>query len=67
MQHDTATNMTESTKLSDKKLLKINLASLESDNMTDEILGMTASVETNYHMASDEIDRIFDGNAIYCT
>ena len=35
--------------------------------MTAEIFGMTASVETNYHIASDEIDRIFDGNAIHCT
>ena len=43
------------------------MASLESDNMTDEIFGMTASVETNDHIASDEINRIFDGNAIYCT
>ena len=40
---------------------------LESDNMTDEIFGMTASVNTNYHIASDEIDIIFDGNAIHCT
>ena len=35
--------------------------------MTDEIFGMTASVNTNYHIASDEIDIIFDGNAIHCT
>ena len=35
--------------------------------MTDDIFGMTASVEKNYHIASDEIDRIFDGNAIHCT
>ena len=67
MQHDTPTNNTESTKSSDKKSLKINLASLEIDNMTDEIFGMTTYVETNYHIASDEIDRIFDGNSIHCT
>ena len=67
MQHDTPTNKTNSTKSSDKKSLKINLASLESDNMTDEIFGMNASVETNYHIASGEINRIFDGNAIHCT
>ena len=42
------------------------MASLESDNMTDDIFGMTASVETNHHIAYDEIDRIFDGNAILC-
>ena len=35
--------------------------------MTDEIFGMTASVETNYHIASNEIDRMVDGNAIHCT
>ena len=35
--------------------------------MTDDIFGMTASVETNYHIASDKIDRIFDGNAIHFT
>ena len=35
--------------------------------MTDEIFGMTASVETNYHIASNEIDRIFDSNSIHCT
>ena len=67
MQHDTPTNKTNSTKSSDKKSLKINLVSLESYNMTDDIFGMTASVETNHHIASDEIDRIVDGNAIHCT
>ena len=40
---------------------------LESNNMTDDIFGMTASVEKNYHISSDEIDRIFDGNVIHCT
>ena len=35
--------------------------------MNDKTFGMTASVETNDHIASDEINRIFDGNAIYCT
>ena len=67
MQHGTPTNKTDRTKLSDKKSLKINLASIESDNMTDDIFGMTASVETNYPITSDEIDIIFDGNAIHCT
>ena len=28
---------------------------------------MNTSVETNYHIASDEIDIIFDGNVIDCT
>ena len=59
MQHDTPTNKTNRTKYSDKKSLKINLASLESDNIPDAIFGMTASVEKNYHIASDEIDRIY--------
>ena len=27
---------------------------------------MTAYVEKNYHIAFDEIDRIFDGNTIHC-
>ena len=67
MQHDTPKNKTNSTKSPDKKSLKINLASIESDNMTDDIFCMTASVETNYHIASDEIDRIYDVNAIHCT
>ena len=40
---------------------------LESDSMTNDIFGMTASVETNYHIASNEVDRIFDRNAIHCT
>ena len=47
--------------------MKINLAYIESDNMIDKCFGMTASAEKNYHIASDEIDRIFDGNAIHCT
>ena len=34
--------------------------------MTDNIFGVTASVETYYHIASDEIDRIFDANEIHC-
>ena len=50
-----------------KKALKINLASLESNSMTNDIFGMTASVETNYHIASNEIDRIFDANVVHCT
>ena len=67
MQHVTPTNKINSTKSSDKKSLKINLAYLESNNMTDDIFGITAFVETNHHIASDEVDRIFDGNAIHCT
>ena len=35
--------------------------------MIDDIFGMTTSVEKNYHIASNEIDRIFDSNAIHCT
>ena len=27
---------------------------------------MTVTVETNYHIAYDEIYRIFDGNAVHC-
>ena len=50
-----------------KKSLKINLESLESDSITDDIFGIITSVEKNYHIASDEIYRIFDGNAIHCT
>ena len=65
MQNDTTKNKTESIKLSDKKSLNINLASLESNGMIDDIFGMTASVETNYHIASNKIDRIFDGNSIH--
>ena len=60
MQHDTPTNKTDSTKLSDKKSLKINLAYLEINSMTDDIFGVTASVETACPIASDKIDRIFD-------
>ena len=67
MEHDTPTNKIDSTKSSEKKTLKINLEYLDSNNMTDEIFGMTASVEINYHIASDEIDRIFDEKAIDCT
>ena len=67
MQHGTPTNKTDRTKLSDKKSLKINLASIESDNMTDEIFGITVSMETDYLIASDEIDNFFDENAIHCT
>ena len=53
MQHDTATNNTDGTKLSDKKSLKINLTHIESNSTTVDIFGMNASVEKNYHMASD--------------
>ena len=35
--------------------------------MNDDIFGMTACMETKYHIASDETDRIFNGNAIHCT
>ena len=67
MQHDTPTDKTDSTKLSDTTLLNINLEYLENNNMTDYIFGMIASVEKNYHISSDEIDRIFDENAVHCT
>ena len=40
---------------------------LEGNSMTDDIFGMTKSVEKNDHIASDEIDRVFDGNAIHIT
>ena len=66
MQNDTATNKTHNAESPDKKSLNINLASLESDSMTGNIFGMNASVETNYHITSNEIDRIFDANAIHC-
>ena len=52
--------------MSDKNSLKINLAYPESDNITNGIFGMNASVGTNYHVASDEIERIFNANAIHC-
>ena len=45
MQNDTATNNIDNTEFSDKKSLKINLASLQSDSMTDKMFGMNASVE----------------------
>ena len=67
MQHDATTNKTDSTKSSDKKSWKINLTYLEGNGMTDEIVSMTASLDTNYHIVSNEIDRIFDGNTINCT
>ena len=66
MKNDTATNKTENTKSSDENSLKIDLASLESDIMTEDIFSMTKSLKTHYHIASDEIDRIFDANAILC-
>ena len=40
MQNNTATNKTNSIKLSDKNSLKTNFAFLESDSMTDDIFGM---------------------------
>ena len=46
LQQGTQTNKTDSTESSDKKPLKINLASSESDNMTDDIFCMNESVET---------------------
>ena len=67
MEHYTATNKTDITESPEKKSLKINLESIESDSTTDEIFGMTASVEKKYHIASKEVDRIFDCNAIHCT
>ena len=67
MQHNNPTNNTNSTKSSDKKSLNINLAYLEIDNMNDDIFGMNAYLETDYHIASDKIDIIFNGNEIHCT
>ena len=43
------------------------MISLECYNMTDDIFGLTASIEKNYHIEFDEIDIIFDGNSIHCT
>ena len=47
MQNDTATNKTDNIKFSDKNSLKINMAYIKRNSMTDDIFGMTASVETN--------------------
>ena len=33
--------------------------------MTDDVFGMTASMGTNYHIAFNEIDIIFDGNPTF--
>ena len=41
------------------------MASLESNNMTDNVFGMIASVKTNNHVASDKLEGIFDVNSIY--
>ena len=65
MQHKNPTNNTNRTTLTDKKSLKINMESLESDDMTDDIFATTAYAETIYHISSDDIDRVFDGNAIH--
>ena len=67
MQNDTATDKTNNTKSSDKNSLDINMGSLESDNITNNIFGMISSAErNNIHGASDEIERIFNANAIHC-
>ena len=66
MQNYTATDKTNNIKFPDKKSLKFNMASLESDNMTDNIFGMITSMETNNHVAYDELEGIFDANAIHC-
>ena len=42
------------------------MESLESDSITDNIFYMNISTETNYHVASDEIEIIFDANVIHC-
>ena len=65
MQNYTATNKTKNTESSDKKSLKINLTSTKSDSVNDGIFGMTASVEKNYHVESNEIEIIFDANMIH--
>ena len=62
MRNDPATTKTDNIKSSDKNSLKINLTSLESNSMPDDIFGITTSVEKNYHIASNEIDIIFDAN-----
>ena len=66
MQHDISINNNDSAESSEKQL-NINLAYLESNSMKNEIFGMTASAEINYHIASNGIDRIFDANAIHFT
>ena len=66
MQHDISINNNDSAESSEKQL-NINLAYLEIDNMNDDIFGMNAYLETDYHIASDKIDIIFNGNEIHCT
>ena len=48
MKNDTATDKTNNTDSLDKKLSNINMVSLESDNMTNEIFGMIASVRKTH-------------------
>ena len=42
------------------------MAYLDSDNITDDIFDMIAYVETNNHVALDEIEGIFYANVIHC-
>ena len=41
------------------------MESLESDNTTNKCFGMIESAEANNHVASDELEGIFDVNSIY--
>ena len=66
IQNGTATDKTDNTKLSDKKSLKFNKEYLESDNKTNFFFKLVVYVETNNHVAYDELERIFDTNAIHC-
>ena len=67
MKNATATDKTNNTESSNKNSLDINMGSLESDNITNNIFGMISSAETNNnHGASDEIEGIFNANAIHC-
>ena len=65
--NDNATDKSTTNDSSNKKTLKINLASLENDNMIDDIFGMVASVKTNHHVATDEFEGIFDANVSGCS
>ena len=65
-QNDTATDKTDNTKYFDEKSFKINMESLESDNTTNKCFGMIESAEANNHVASDELEGIFDANMIHC-
>ena len=67
MQHNSATNKTDSKSFSDKKSLKITLEYIKGNSMTDDFFVINEYVKTNYHIVSYEIDRISVGNVIHCT